>query len=257
MNTHPHEQFIPKYASVIKGYVKRRPRLRNQLIRMRELWHHLRYLFLIAGSKPEQKAAEVAMPALRHFTRGTCSIASEMKAEFRDYTDTVSYEGMPISFEVACFLWSLCQATAPKRILDMGSGFSSFVFRRYQSYASLRPEVWSVDESGEWLEKTGDFLRSRNLTDDHLYTWDDFQTLEPGRFDLISHDLGYMTDRPDIFERLLELKNPDGVIIVDDLHNAQYRTDITHRLQRYELHAGYSMRWLTIDKSLRYSLLVR
>lgn len=256
MTTRLDEGLVPKLAATVKRYVKRQPTLRIPLVMARKLWQRLLYLYLIRRSGPEREVAEKTIPALRHFTRGSCSILTEMRATFREYTGNVSYEGMPISLESACFLWSLCEATTPMRILDLGSGFSSFVFRRYQSEASVRPEVWSVDESAQWLEKTRAFLLGRGLTDDNLYTWDEFQKMEPGCFDLISHDLGLMDDRPDILEQMLALKKRDGKIIIDDLHNVEYRRELKKRLRRYDLIEGYSLRWLTLDKHLRYSLMV-
>jgi predicted O-methyltransferase YrrM len=197
------------------------------------------------------------MPALRGFRRGYCSIDAEMKAAFREYTGGVSFEGMPFSLESACLLWSLCEVTSPKRILDMGSGFSSYVYRRYQASARMKPEVWSVDESEEWLEKTREYLVSHELSDDNLFYLGDFQALEPGGFDLISLDLGPLEERPDIFEKLVALLNPEGLILLDDMHGAEYRIEIARRLKAHDLVVGYSVRWLTLDKFLRYCLLVR
>ena len=241
----------------IKTQVKRWGRLRSSLVSLRGLWLRFQWLFQVLDEKAERKMAEEAMPALRTFTRGSCSNGKEMRVTYDEYTKTVSYEGMPISFESACFLWSLCEAIEPKRILDMGSGFSSFVFRRYQATAGVRPEVWSVDESAEWLEKTREFLGAHGLTVDNLLTWENFQVSEPGYFDLIMHDLGYMNDRPDIFQRMLSLRDPDGIVIVDDFHHPEYRPEIYRRLQEYDTLAGYRLRWLTLDKYLRYLLMVR
>ena len=196
------------------------------------------------------------VPTIGSFSLGSCSIAEEIRAAYREYTNTVSHEGTPISFESACFLWSLCEAISPKRILDLGSGFTSFVFRRYQSTAAPPPEVWSVDESLEWLEKTRMYLQSHSLPDDNLFSWDDFQRLEPGCFDLIMHDLGVISERPKIFEHMLTLREDTGVVIVDDLHYPWYRGEISRRIEQHSNLAGYSLKWLTLDRFLRYCLLV-
>lgn len=257
MNMWRDESLSQQNASGIRTYVKRRPKLRSSLVKVRAVWRRLLYLYLLLGRKPERKIAEDEMPILRSFNRGYCSIVEEMGDVFTEYTDTVSYEGMPISFESACMLWSLCEATSPKRILDMGSGFSSFVFRRYRSTAQRKPEVWSVDEDREWLEKTRAFLMSHDLPDDNLFYWGDFQQLEPGSFDLISLDLGNISHRPDILEGLLPLLSSDGLVLLDDIQNPEYRTEMMRRLHSNDSVAGYSVRWLTLDKFLRYCLLVR
>jgi len=180
-----------------------------------------------------------------------------MKAVFKEYTTNVSYEGWPLSFESACLLWSLCQVSSPKRILDLGSGFSSFVFRRYRSTAEVIPEVWSVDEDSDWLEKTRAFLKSHNLPDDNLLHWGDFRESEWGSFDLIFLDLEDIEERSNIFEKLLASLNPEGLIVLDDMQNSKYRTEIYRRLELHGFATAYSIRWLTLDKFLRYCLLVR
>lgn len=251
------ENLGQKGAAAFRAYVQRRSRLRSSLVWLREGWYRAQYLYLILGTRKERSVAQEAMPILRRFSRGSCSIEKEMRAVFREYTSTISLEGMPISFESACLLWSLCEATNPKRILDMGSGFSSFVFRRYQSTAGTKPEVWSVDENKDWLEITRTFLASHKLLEDNLLYWGDFKAVAPGRFDLISFDLGIISERPSIFEEMLALLNPGGLIILDDMHKPEYRTEIDIRLKSHDAAAGYSVRWLTLDKHLRYCMLVR
>ena len=240
----------------IRSYVKRRRTVRNCLVRLRGIWWRIKYVCLVLGKKGERKTAVQSMPVLEQLVRGSCSITQEMRAVYTEYTKDVSYEGMPISFESACLLWSLCEAMEPERILDMGSGFSSFVFRRYQITAKVKPEIWSVDESAEWLEKTREFLRGHDLSDRDLFTWDEFQNLDPPPFDVISHDLGIMSDRPDILERMLALRKKEGIVIVDDYQNPVYRAEVERRLRQYDMLTGYSVRWLTLDRFLRYSLLI-
>ena len=244
------------HVSRIRSYVKRRPTLRNYLLRLKGIWWRIKYVCLLLGRKGERERAVLSMPILGGLVRGSCSIAPEIRAVYLEYTEDVSYEGMPISFESACLLWSLCEALEPARILDMGSGFSSFVFRRYQVTARVKPEIWSVDESAEWLEKTREFLRSHDLSDQDMFTWDDFQVLAPPEFDVILHDLGIMSERPDILERILALTKNEGIVIVDDYQNPIYRAEVDQRLRRYDILTTDSVRWLTLDRFLRYSLLI-
>ena len=225
-------------------------RLRDRLLR-------LRHAILVSVARENRKLVDEVVPSLGKISRGSCSINEELKAHYREYTNRVSSDSMAISYELACLLWTLCEATEPRRILDMGSGFSSFVFRRYQLTAGLRPEVWSVDEDGSWLDKTGDYLGSHGLSNDNLYTWDEFRKMEPGSFDLISHDLGYMEDRPQVFEGLLGLRQPDGLIVIDDIQKPQYREGIAEKLRQHDSVEGFYLRRLTLDKHLRYAMLVK
>ena len=73
--------------------------MRTYLVALRRAWHHLLFLCLLLGRKKERKPAEEAIPILRGFIRGSCSIQGEMKAVFKDYTTNVSYEGWPLSLE--------------------------------------------------------------------------------------------------------------------------------------------------------------
>ena len=215
------------------------------------------YLNMSMGGTSERKEGEGAMPALAGFSRGSCSMNEEMKAVYQDYATAVSTDDMAISYESACLLWSLCETIKPRRILDMGSGFSSFVFRRYQATADPRPEVWSVDEHPDWLEKTKGFLNSRGLSVDNLFSWEEFQVLQPPTFDLISHDLGLMEDRPGIFERMLHWREPEGLIVIDDIQKPAYREEILQKIRQNDEIEGYTLRWLTFDRHLRYGMLVQ
>ena len=74
---------------------------------------------------------------------------------------------------------------------------------------------------------------------------------------MILHDLGYMHERPDILEKLLALMEKDGVIIVDDFQKPEYQAEVNRRLGKYDSLESHSLRWLTLDKFLRYCLLVQ
>ena len=51
------------------------------------------------------------------------------------YVTTVSLPYQAVSLELAALLLSLCRSTRPAVIADLGSGFSSFVFRTYAAEA--------------------------------------------------------------------------------------------------------------------------
>jgi hypothetical protein len=88
-------------------------------------------------------------------------LAAEKRAEilpyYRDHFSRISTEDSTISLELTSFLLVMCDVLEPMRILDLGSGFSSFVFRHYMLSASPKPVVWSTDDTEEWLEKTRSF----------------------------------------------------------------------------------------------------
>lgn len=50
--------------------------------------------------------------------------------------------------------------------------------------ANPRPTVVSVDDSDEWIEKTGSYLKGKNVSTDHLIPWDDFAGMSMEPFNL-------------------------------------------------------------------------
>jgi len=183
--------------------------------------------------------------------------------EFRDrifpyydeYIHGVSSEIMSVSLELCLFLLSLCEFRRPGRILDLGSGFSSFLFRFYAAGADPEPEVWSVDDSTEWLEKTRSYLARNDLPVSNLLTWDAFISRDAGRFDLVLYDLGGFDFRRDSFSRVLESAGREAFLVVDDMHAAEYGRHVIHLLRRNDI-PHFSVRTYTNDKYGRYSFLV-
>src|SRR5262249_57231987 len=102
-----------------------------------------------------------------------------------------------------------CRRLRPTSILDLGSGFSSLLFRSYAHSARPQPEVWSVDDSADWLERTRGILIAKGLNADHMLTWRDFN---PGRrFDMVLHDLGNTEVRMATVDRVCTLVTSDGM----------------------------------------------
>ena len=169
------------------------------------------------------------------------------------YVSTVSNQRMAISLELAGFLMIICETIRPRRILDLGSGFSSFVFRCYAKDKSPKPEVWSVDDSEEWLQKTSAFLALHGLTCERMITWNSFRPREfEDAFDLILHDLGSMDLRKKTFGEVLYLSHPRGLIILDDLHKQPYKLFVEVTLNQRGFRCLY-MKSVTIDKFQRFA----
>lgn len=174
---------------------------------------------------------------------------------YEEYIHGVSNEIMAVSLELSTFLLFFCEYSRPRRILDLGSGFSSFVFRLHMSEANPKPEVWSVDDSAEWLEKTRGFLINRRVPADNLATWDDWIDRAGGGFDLVLYDMGGFDFRKQSFERVLGLVGENGTVILDDMHSADYGLHVRRLLRERNL-AFFNLRHYTHDKYGRYSLLI-
>jgi predicted O-methyltransferase YrrM len=124
-------------------------------------------------------------------------------------------------------MWDEMKFKKPKNILDLGSGFSSFVFRYYKKL-NEKCNVTSVDTSVEWLEKTISFLEKNKLDTQNIYTFKQFKKLKniKHNYDFILYDLGPTSTRAENLEYVLELAKPNCPIVIDDLHNNNYKKDV-------------------------------
>jgi predicted O-methyltransferase YrrM len=176
---------------------------------------------------------------------------------YEQYVSKVSNEIMAISLELTVFCIMMFHISKPKRILDLGSGFSSFAFRFMPSILNqeYRPTVWSVDDSQEWLNKTRQFLSSHSITCDHLTTWESLIQGDSGLFDFVLFDIGGFQFRMEIFEQAISLVNTNGIMIIDDMHSAELGRFVLKFLKKIEV-SCFDVGYYTRDKINRYSLLI-
>ena len=173
---------------------------------------------------------------------------------YKDYVTTTSSEIMAMSFELATFTLALCEITKPKRILDLGSGFSSFCFRYWINNYSPNSEVLSVDDAPAWLDKTREFLLRNNLQGNQLITWDDLIIGDYGKFDLVFYDFGSFPDRKNSLEKVLDFASRPSMVILDDMHSAEYGLHVKKTLKKRMIES-FSIRRFTNDKFTRYAYL--
>lgn len=152
-------------------------------------------------------------------------------------------------------LFILCLHLAPRRILDLGSGFSSYVFRLYAGVCGKDCEVVTMDDSAEWLVKTETFLNTQCLETENCLLWDPQTPLGAEKFDIILHDLGDMQLRAATLPVVLCGTSSNGCIILDDMHYPDYRETALksvaeQRLVIFDLHDE------TLDEFGRYASIV-
>lgn len=181
---------------------------------------------------------------------------SALAGAYERYVHDVSTENMAISLELATFMLGICRALRPRRVLDLGSGFSSYVLRLYAQQSDTGVRVVSVDDSDEWLPKTRGFVERYGLSTSNMVPWRAF--LEDGEkdFDLILHDLGGLPLRGRVLPEVLGLARPGGVLLFDDANHPVYRSLVRDALSADGLRA-YNLRAITKDGIRRYSLLAR
>jgi predicted O-methyltransferase YrrM len=173
-----------------------------------------------------------------------------------DYVANVSTVDWAVSLESATYLLWLIRGMRPVYLLDTGSGFSSYVFRRYQQEErEHRVVVVSVDDSPEWLETTREFLRDHELSTDELMTLAEFEERADKAFDFVFHDLAGEGLRVTMLPHLLSAVRPDAPIVVDDAHFENVLRGARNALRgtRRQL---YSLRNYTLDELGRFALLL-
>ncbi len=191
-------------------------------------------------------------PELRNIEKEQATARQELLPFYDNYIHSISTDGMAVSLELATFCLALCRLMKPKRILDLGSGFSSFVFRRYTKEAG--GEVVSVDDDARWLGKTQQYLAKEQLSVQNLFEWSNKPAVK-GEFDLVLHDLGNRYTRGDVLPDIYALAAKNGVIILDDFHKPDYAV----RVKKFIVSQNnqfYSVYKYTIDKFARYSVVV-
>ena len=187
------------------------------------------------------------LPTFRHVGRLLPGVANDLQASYLEYTSTVSSPGVAISSQLAGFLLVSCRLLRPARILDTGSGYSSYVLRRYAAETGGETHVTSVDDDAEWLAATRAFLASKELDDDDLLSWDDFSKKSATGYDLIVHDMGHMNTRARTLAQAMRLVRPSGILILDDVHFRDYGSYARRTLSASSFRT-YSLRAYTLDR---------
>jgi predicted O-methyltransferase YrrM len=227
---------------------------------------------LVAAPRARRIAARDAaelcarFPFLADYTRLAADARTALLPAYADYTASVSPAPITIALDLAVFLRVLCQQLQPRAILDLGSGFSSYVFRSAppREASSGPPAIYSVDDSRAWLEKTRAFLAAHHLDAGQLATWDDLRAARatpsspgpstPGPFDLVLHDIATLDLRLARLDDVIDSCRPGaGWIVIDDMHVPWYRRAVLRALEQRRVR-HFSLRAFT-RRRLRYSYL--
>ena len=140
-------------------------------------------------------------------------------------------------------LCALGEILKPGRVLDLGSGFSSYVLRSWAKATSHETTIVSVVAVSLWLDRTKQFLESQGLLNGELHTWDNFALTTPKPFDLIFHDMGSIAFRAQTLPKVLTMRTPNGVVVLDDVHKRAYRPFAMSETRRAGLEYLSATRW--------------
>jgi len=176
-----------------------------------------------------------------------------LKDNYQWYTSKISNDGMAMSLELASFMYLLCDTFKFKRLMDRGSGFGSFVLRKYAKDNDA--VVFSIDDIPEWLDKTKIYLLMHKLDIKNVLLWEDFLNINPAQFDFILEDASTklrVSTADDICEYLTE----DGVMLYDDAHYPVIHQPIIKRQKNLYKMFEYDIKDITIDHHTRFGALI-
>ncbi len=171
----------------------------------------------VLQSSLEQAGANISQDAVK-------AAAAELSESHTRYLNGVSTEDMAVSLELAAFLLVLCRVKQPNRVLDLGSGYSSFVLRKY---AAERGDVHvaSVDDDAAWLQRTVGWISVHELGTAGLDEWQAFKVRlgSEDPYDVVLYDMGSMATRIQELRTVLGGTTHDkSLVILDDVHKPDY-----------------------------------
>lgn len=175
--------------------------------------------------------------------------------KYHDYKKNISSGNSAISLELGLYLFEMTKSLNPKLILDLGSGFSSFVFRYVCKQNAGVMSCWSVDDSREWLDQTRKYLTNNSLDVHYIFEWRDFLNEKHPFFDLIFVDIRPISRRVESLDFLLEILSPKGKMVFDDFHKPHLSKPLLDYVSQRKLKLT-SIKSSTLDSLGRYSVII-
>jgi SAM-dependent methyltransferase len=200
-------------------------------------------------------------PGLRdYFGEHVFFLASELRKPYCRYMLACTKDDMPVTMGMACFFLACLRAFKPRSVLDLGSGFSSFVARFHAAGKSGRGcAVCSVDDDPHWLAVSREFVQSEGIPQSGLgefVDWESFLAGETRTFDMVLVDLGSIETRSrNVREVLSRFLAPGGHALMDDMHFNRYRRTVLRACRELGMDA-LNMRSFVQDEYLKAPYLV-
>jgi len=168
------------------------------------------------------------------------------------YVSSVSVPGHAAGPGAVAYLYRLCDYLRPASILDLGSGLSSVVFRKWATERGVDCAITSVDTDAEWLEKTRTFLKDDELPTDGLNLWP--IDIEPEAFDLVFHDLAGGELRSQVAPIAAAAVKRGGCIVFDDAQHAGHLSAYESASKSHGIEL-YSLAKWTFDAIERWAVI--
>lgn len=168
-------------------------------------------------------------------------VGAELLEQFNEYIGEVSEAEHAMSLQTASYLLFLCRALDAHRVLDLGSGFSSYVLRHYAETATHPVVTCSVDTDPVWAQRTVTFCNAHGVAA-YVESWADFIDIDVEPFDVVFHDLAGGMLRNEAMPFACSLVAPTGVIVFDDSHHDG------HRAAAQSICAADALEWFSLHR---------
>lgn len=211
---------------------------------------------VIRANRRELRTSASDNPLLHGYSQTEADRDGTLRAAYDDYVRSISSPRATMSYELACVLTYTLKRVGPRVTVELGSGFSSYVARRYQADWDPSCKVVSCDDDPQWLARTGDFLRARSLSDAGLMLWEEYLATRadavPG---VLLHDLGHSPTRIRELPRVLRWCRRGAVVLLDDMHKPALQRAALAEIRAGGLRA-YDMAPVTLDQYGRFAWMV-
>lgn len=195
-------------------------------------------------------------PQLIGFEKELNQLNDLFRTAHNDYVSNYSAPLISMSLNRGAFFYFFCKKLKPKHILDLGTGFSSYIFRYYQKEVNPNAVVYSVDDSKFWLDETKVFLSSYQLPTDNLITLEESKRDKITKYDLIFLDIGDIPLRIQLLPSLIEKVKQGSMLLIDDFHSPHYRKEIETMCTKMDVKC-YSLRKVTRTRLSHNAIVLR
>lgn len=176
-----------------------------------------------------------------------------MKKIYEEYIDYVGEYGHAVSYETAQYMYDTCKAKKPTKILDMGSGFSSYVFNRYAQEANYLVSVTSVDTSDYWAGVTRVFMYDMDILLPNIISVEELNVPD-GSCDFVFHDIASAERRNELMPISAIALKVGGTIVWDDMQHLPHYESALKVSEEYGIVCA-SLKSVTIDKIGRWAMM--
>lgn len=175
-----------------------------------------------------------------------------LKPFYDQYVREISRPDMATSLELAATLYSICKVNQFSKLLDLGSGFSSFVFRKH-SKLNANVIVYSVDDDTRWLGKTREYLIDSSVSADNLMTLSEFIDSNENQFDIVLLDLNFVEVRKNYIKLVIDRCKIGGLIFFDDVHKQEFMTEVLSQASNLPVDI-FDVKNCTLDEFGRFAV---